>query len=275
MSQLVKLRQRIKTVKTIQKITQAMRLVSMSIHSQLSRQTTYLKEYQNELDKIFTAVKLPEKQLLNQKAQSNKSLLILIGSQKGLCSSFNQDIFKKFNSNKQLQQQVELLVIGKKLIDLVQCKNSINKKLPKFSHTTINEITNKIFNYITEQQNFTTVSYISNHSKSFFAHKTKNANLIPFEHTNSNHPAPKEDYLWEQPQVEIAHKLAYRQLKLNIYNALFDSLVAEYAARFRSMDSATRNADSLLETTQRQYNKMRQAKITSELVELSAIFQTK
>ena len=52
-------------------------------------------------------------------------------------------------------------------------------------------------------------------------------------------------------------------------------MIAEYSARFRSMDSATRNANTLLETAERQYRKVRQAKITRELVELSAIFQTK
>lgn len=274
MSQLVKLRQRIKTIKTIQKITQAMRLVSMSVHSHLSNQSSYLKEYQAELDKMFAAIESPSNSLLNKK-HSNKKLIILIGSQKGLCSSFNQDISRKFKAQSKLEKNTELLVIGKKLIDIIQRKNTIQKKLTKFSHTTLNEITNKLFNYITEQQNFNEVTCVSNYPKSFFSHITKTTTLIPFGLTDTKAPPPKEDYTWEQSEHKIAEYLIHKQLKLNIYNLLFDSLIAEYAARFRSMDSATRNADNLLETAERQYNKMRQAKITRELVELSAIFQTK
>ena len=96
MSQLIKLREQIKTIKTIQKITQAMRLVSMSIHSRLNNQKVYLKNYQNELNKIATIIDNNQKIDQKKSILSHKKLVILIGSQKGLCSSFNQDILRKF-----------------------------------------------------------------------------------------------------------------------------------------------------------------------------------
>ena len=276
MSQLIKLRDQIKTIKTIQKITQAMRLVSMSIHSRLNNQKVFLKNYQSELNKISTIVGATEKQLSENINPVTKNLVILIGSQKGLCGAFNQDVLRKFITYKKSKDDIELMVIGKKLVDITQRKNQVDQKIIKFTHATISEITNKIFNYITEQNNFDEVIFISNSSKNFFVHVTKITSVLPLQ---SNNPdimkTLTEPYIWEQTSTEIATILTSNQIRLNIYCLLFDSLIAEYAARFRSMDNATRNANNLLETTERQYRKVRQAKITRELVELSAIFQTK
>ena len=71
---------------------------------------------------------------------------------------------------------------------------------------------------------------------------------------------------------KVLEELCYQNLQASIQLMLFQSLYAEQASRFQSMDSATRNAGDLLEITQRQYNKLRQAKITKELSELSANF---
>lgn len=281
MSQLIKLREQIKTIKTIQKITQAMRLVSMSVHSRLNHQKTFLKNYQTELNKI-TNITNPNNLHFDQKIKSNnKKIIILIGSQKGLCGGFNADILRKYLSYHKDQpiEPFELLVIGKKLIDSTERKYLVNKKIIKFTPANLTEITNQIFNHIIVQNNFDKIVFFSNYSKSFFSHVTKISYLLEenLDHKNQNDDTknPTEPYIWEQSAQELASKLKYSKLKLNIYCLLFDSLVAEYSARFRSMDNATRNAGNLLETAERQYRKLRQAKITRELVELSAIFQIK
>jgi F-type H+-transporting ATPase subunit gamma len=281
MSQLIKLREQIKTIKTIQKITQAMRLVSMSIHSRLNNQKVYLKNYQSELNKIAAVIDTYSNDNSENFNLAPKKLIILIGSQKGLCSSFNQDILRKFLIYKASQPNIEIMVIGKKLIDIMQRKSKIDHKIMKFTPANLSEISSHIFNYITNQTDFNEVFCLSNSSKNFFTHLTKITPLLPIQpnKTSSISAVPEKDnqepYIWEHPLAEIAKTLTMSQLKLNIYCLLFDSLIAEYAARFRSMDNATRNASELLETTERQYRKVRQAKITRELVELSAIFQTK
>lgn len=274
MSQLIKLRQQIKTIKTIQKITQAMRLVSMSIHSRLNNQKVFLKNYQSELSIITQLVNSAKITTPEDNHLANKQLIILIGSQKGLCGTFNQDVLRKFYKYYNPSQYTELLVIGKKLVDTVQRKHHIEQKIIKFTHSALPEIVNKIFNYINDQHTFSEVVCLSNSSKNFFVHLTKSTTIWPL--SNSNEQATiREPYTWEQPASQISSIVDINQLKLNIYCLLFDSLIAEYAARFRSMDNATRNANNLLETAERQYRKVRQSKITRELVELSAIFQTK
>lgn len=280
MSQLIKLRQQIKTIKTIQKITQAMRLVSMSVHSRLNNQKIYLKNYQAESNKITSIVETVNSHTLKENSFGSKKLIVLIGSQKGLCGSFNQDILRKYLDyhKNQNQEDFELMVIGKKLVDTAQRKYQLDHTITKFTPATINETVSNLFNYINAPKKYKEVIIFSNSSKNFFTHITKITYLL----SNTNKQIIKtksskeiEPYFWEQAASELAKKLEINQIKLDIYCLFFDSLIAEYAARFRSMDSATRNANTLLETAERQYRKVRQTKITRELVELSAIFQTK
>lgn len=283
MSQLIKLREQIKTIKTIQKITQAMRLVSMSVHSRLNTQKNYLKIYQNELNKISSITNQATQETkiadtLNYNTTNNSKIIVLIGSQKGLCGSFNQDVLRKYSEHHKSQpnQPLELIVIGKKLVDTTVRKYQINRKILKFTPALISEIVNELFSHINTQAPNTEVLFFSNSSKNFFTNICKITSLFDNKSTSeSKAPSHHEPYIWEQTACELTEKLNTSQLKLNIYCLLFDSLIAEYSARFRSMDSATRNANTLLETAERQYRKVRQAKITRELVELSAIFQAK
>lgn len=74
--------------------------------------------------------------------------------------------------------------------------------------------------------------------------------------------------MWKQPPQSIIKDLAYLYLTAKLHTILFQSLLAEQAARFLSMDNSTRNAEGLLELSKIQYNKLRQAKITKEINEL-------
>jgi F-type H+-transporting ATPase subunit gamma len=275
MSQLVKLRQRINTIQTIQKIAQAMRLVSMSVHSQLNNQLGYLKIYQAKLDQLANLVQSTEP---NQTSNSKKSrLMILIGSQKGLCGSFNSDIIKALDQyQKKHPLPTEIVVIGKKLIDLAQRKHDLKIKVTKFNHTVLNETAHLIMDLVRKQPEATEIICLSNQNRSFFAHTVEITTLNGQSNLQLTASSDMlDDYLWEQPKAELAQTILHKQLSLSLHNILLNSLIAEASARFRSMDSATRNADTLLETSTRQYSKLRQAKITRELVELSAIFQIK
>ena len=82
-----------------------------------------------------------------------------------------------------------------------------------------------------------------------------------------------DDFIWEDSPLHILDALAHQQLNATLYALLVQSLLAEQAARFISMDNATRNAKYLKESMMLQYNKLRQAKITKELTELSTSFQ--
>jgi F-type H+-transporting ATPase subunit gamma len=136
---------------------------------------------------------------------------------------------------------------------------------------TISSIAHDILELLIKNEpKFTQVSVFSNKLKTFFIQKPHETKLIPFSHEGEHHATASnnQDYYWEQSPNELLDTLTYQTLEIHLHYLLFQSLLAEHAARFISMDNATRNAQTLLEDTQLQYNKLRQAKITKELTEL-------
>lgn len=284
MSQLIQMRQRIKAVETIKKITHAMRLISMSSHSRIRSKKSNFELYQREIQSLFFHLKgtvdtWSNTILYPESSQTQRNLIILVGSQKGLCGNFNSQIFSFFekNINSKDVQRSDLCIIGSKAYEYAE---SLEKKpvliFKEFTSLTVNSIALSITNHIfNANPSYTSVTIFGNYPKSFFAQKPQKAPLIPFEikgDTQSSQDEYLQDYLWEQDPVALLNDFAEKLLTIRIQNVLFDSLIAEQAARFIAMDNSTRNASTLLDTMKLQYNKLRQAKITRELTDLIGSF---
>jgi len=284
MAELVQMRQRIKAIETIKKITHAMRLISMSTHSRLKHKEEPLANYRNEIKHLFYKIKNAYPGWHNQiimpkKSKKHKDLIILVGSQKGLCGTFNSLLFKSFKSimSHYNPEHVVLIAIGKKAADYIKK----NKPAPllasydKFTTATFNTILKDLTTTIMEADpTFHSVTMVSNVLKTFFMQKPKATSIIPLTkdiHDDKPLEIP-EDYVWEQPPFELLDVLAHLFIESTLNHLLFQSLLSEQAARFISMDSATRNAEGLLEKAELTYNKLRQAKITKELTELSGSY---
>ncbi len=279
MSQLIHMRQRIKAVETIKKITSAMRLISRSFHTKLDKQKKPLAEYRQALCNLLGYVKTlsPEWQhsrFFPDASTTKKELFILIGGQKGLCGNFNTGIFYWIDKHRArlTDSDATVLSVGKKINDYLKKRTvSVDYAFQEVKTSNINVITQEIFNiFMHGSQFYTDVTIISNTSKSFFAYETHTTVLIPFipcEQSDQN--AVFQDYQWEHSPEEVLQLLAENILKISIRRAIFESLHAEQSARFISMDNATRNANKFLDSMKLHYNKARQAKITKELTELS------
>jgi len=278
-SQLVHIRQRIKAIETIKKITHAMRLISMSTHSRLKHKEEPLKVYNNAVSDLFhrltTIQPLWKSPILQPKeTDSEKWLIILIGSQKGLCGSFNSSLFSSFKKHQSTYPpSTHYVAIGKKAVDFIQSTQNLAaiKTFPVFTNTTRNSIAQSIVKILaTEPQPYTHVVVFSNKLKTFFVQKPSVTTVVPLiNHDDSKTSSTHYDYLWEQAPDDILEYASTVYLESLLEHILFQSLFAEHAARFISMDTATRNAENLLDTTKLKYNKLRQAKITKELTELA------
>ena len=131
------------------------------------------------------------------------------------------------------------------------------------------EIAQEITHTIIHAKNpYSSVIILSNEFKSFFNQKPRIYTLIPFVNQTSGNNHISDDILWDQSPEILLDELVHQYVEGHIHFILFESLLAEHAARFVSMDTATRNADGLLDSAKLQYNKLRQAKITKELTEL-------
>lgn len=281
MSLLIQLRYRIKAIDTIKKITHAMRLISMSSRSRLKNKEEPLREYIQTSAQLLNRIKAHapgwKNPIINPSPDApGNPLIILIGSQRGLCGNFNTTLFHFFEKTVlQLHEKgtVQIIPVGKKAIDYVDENPifSVKASFPELNAKTISTIAHDILELlITNEPKFTHVSVFSNKLKTFFIQKPHETKLIPFSHEGEHHhnASNSEDYYWEQSPNELLDTLTYQTLEIHIHYLLFQSLLAEHAARFISMDNATRNAQTLLEDTQLQYNKLRQAKITKDLTEL-------
>ena len=284
MSQLIQMRQRIKAIETIKKITHAMRLIAMSSHSRLKQQQEQLNTYQQEMNALFDTVysHVPtwrNTRMTPSQKQPLNTLIIVVGSQKGLCGNFNTALFQFFAEHMQRVQYPSLAIIpvGKKATDYVIHHHTarIRASFSTFTMHNVSELAHTLTNTIVQAEPaYTHVALYSNSIKSFFAQVPRYTNLIPLiiPDPAGQETQTKEPYTWQQHPDALLDALAEQKLEANMYQLLFESLLAEQAARFVSMDMSTRNAKNLLEVTTMQYNKLRQAKITKELTELSGSF---
>ncbi len=279
MSLLIQLRYRIRAIETIKKITHAMRLISMSSRSRLKSKEEPLREYMKTSAQLLNRIKAhaPDWQnpIINPSENTpHNPLVILIGSQRGLAGNFNSTLFHFFE--KEVLQPhksggtIQIIPVGKKAVNYIDDNPNykVIAQFPELTAKTIGTIAHEIVELLfNREEKFTNVVVFSNHLKTFFIQKPQETVLIPFQ-SQKMLEENKSEYMWEQSPKELLDQLAYQTLEVQLHYLLFESLLAEHAARFITMDNATRNAQSLLDETQLQYNKLRQAKITKELTEL-------
>lgn len=273
MEQLIVMKQRIKTVETIKKVTHAMRLISMSSHTRLLDKRKHLEEYQHTFQELWSSVQhvlspLPE----NLHDDYAKDLCIIVSSQKGLCGTFNTSLFKFFEQDvPKVPKHMHIIAIGQFAADYLKR----HKVTPLASYTTLSpqhfvSIAQAVTNLIMENPTmYRTVTAYGNREKTFFVQQPHKTILYPFK-TPDTRKESQTPYLFEQSSELLRDTISRLLLSVSLQHLLFESLLSEQAARFISMDTSTRNADNLITTMKLGYNKVRQAGITRELSELSA-----
>jgi F-type H+-transporting ATPase subunit gamma len=283
MAQLTQLKHRIKAIETIKKITHAMRLISISTHARLKNKEAALTHYTNTLSTLYHTIKkeVPtwHHPYLNPAPDAeSRSLIIIMGSEKGLCGSFNTMLFQFLRATlRTYQQSPDVMVVGKKTLDYTGNVDigPIIKTYSPITMSTISQTAETIIHDLTSLPvPYTHVTVVSNKFRSFFVQQPHITRLIPFdpaaprEHT----PIDTTNFIWEQEPSELLDTITHQCIQATLHTLLFQSLLSEQAARFLSMDNSTRSAEGLLEVNKLQYNKMRQAKITKELTELTGGF---
>jgi F-type H+-transporting ATPase subunit gamma len=269
------MRQRLKAIGTIKKITSAMRLISRSFHTRMNKKKITLDYYNKGVKRLFTKLQKQSNQwdseLFFPKKTRPKELYIIIGAQKGLCGNYNAELsywIKKQHSILSARY-VTLVAVGKKTQEELKKHNLSAHVLEELKAGTLSLLTDTIVNLITNAKpHYSHVKLIYSAPESFFVHRFHTLQLIPFMQEPQAQDI-ENDTLWLNTPKTILDKLAHMTLHATLYETLFDSLLGEQSARFIAMDGATRNANSLLEAMKLEYNKLRQAKITKELTELT------
>lgn len=272
MEQLAHMKRRIKAVETIKKVTHAMRLISMSTHTKLQEKRTYLNTYKATFESLWASVHHRLPALIDTRPKDPHKVIIVIGSQKGLVGTFNTNLFKVIEKDHRSLKNVYCIGIGSYAVEYLRKKKAIilasYDPLTIDSFVAISQAVTDIL--INGPIQYAAVTVYSNVSKSFFVQQPLVTPLLPIVEPTIEATTPNIEYTFEQSPEELRDTLRYLLISVSLQELIFQSIVSAQAARFVSMDAATRNAESLLTSMRLDYNKLRQASITRELTELTA-----
>ncbi len=290
MSQLVQLRQKIRSIQTTKKITHAVRLISMSLYGKLEKINRPLETYTDQVKKVFleTLTQAPESWhsdlLFPADALNSRPLYIIIGTSKGLCGGLNSNLFRfaETSIKNESHQTPAFIAIGLKAIAFVKEKDwgDLVCSYGELNSNNFLAIADDIIGRIADASlPYSSVTFCHNIAKSFFTQMPRKTILIPVQHdlfaSNEKVLDQSDDLIWEQDKEAILDYLAVSYVRCAITQLLFEALRAEHAARFLAMENSSNNAEKYLERLTLQFNKLRQALITREVSELSASFPSR
>ena len=283
MPTLLDFRRRIRSVKNTQQITRAMKFVAAARLRRAQEAALAARPYAKELARVLrsTMARLdsPQHPLLARRPEE-RILVIVLSGERGLAGAFNSNILKRaaeFLRSKQGKKMV-VLPIGKK------GRDALRKAGMEFAGEYVNVlarvdlgIAGEIAKLVTElysREAIDAVYTVFSEFKNVLAPVLVTEKLLPIEkieeseETAGERAASQIDYLYEQPETQILDRLLPRYVETQILRIMLESSAAEHAARMTAMEAATKNAGEVIEALTLHMNKVRQAAITKEIIEI-------
>lgn len=273
------LQRRIKTAKNISQISKAMEMISASKIKKAQEAVESNRPYSSRIETLTQKLlqSLSEKKYKNPyitEKKGDKTLLIVISPDKGLCGSLNTNLFKKFMSHPLTNGKV--IAVGKRAeLAAVRLKHdliasfAIGTSLPSYSIiNTLSELIEE--QYVNGDVSKVEILYAS--FESFFSQKAVVTQLLPIkkvEVEESSSDLQQLTYTFEPDPQKILDKLLPTYMEVLLYRALIEAYTSEQAARMMAMQNAKNNANEIAEYLTLSYNKSRQEKITGEILDLA------
>ena len=288
MPNLLDIRRRIKSVKNTQQITKAMKMVSAAKLRRAQERVVTARPFANKMSEVLGELAKRTSEdfhhpLLDLRGDQ-RYLLVLITADKGLCGAFNTNLtkaaqyFLRDNSDK----TIELVAIGRKGRDFFRNRHAViageflgltGKGRVDFSEAL--DVARSVIKLYTEDTGIDKVFLVYNEFKSVLSQRVVLEQLLPVSRAKAEEPDAKSqqpvslvDYVYEQPPEELFGKLLPRLIETQIFRALLESVASEQGARMTAMDSASKNASELIESLTLNMNRVRQAAITNEIIEV-------
>ena len=281
MASLKEVKSRILSVNSTQQITKAMKMVAAAKLRRAQDRVIQLRPYSDKLQTILNNLSSSSgsNSKLLEERKINKVLLIVVGSDKGLCGSFNSSVikytnqliesdYKKHYENKRLT----ILPIGKKMFDHYKKRNFLILDkfwsiLKKSSYDDVAGISNFLMNeFILE--NYDKIDIIFNEFNNVDVQNTMTSTFLQVNEENDDEDKNDTNYIFEPNQKDILNKLIPKALTANLFKTILESNASEQGARMTAMSQATDNATELLKELKLSYNRSRQAAITKEILEI-------
>jgi F-type H+-transporting ATPase subunit gamma len=292
MPNLLDIRRRIKSVKNTQQITKAMKMLSaaklkraqdtvVAARPFAGKMIDVLGELASRTDEDFSHP------LLDARGDE-RYLIVLITADKGLAGAFNTNLIKAAHAfmREHAGKSIEMLPVGRKGRDFFRRRNVpfVDEYIGltgkgRIDYSEAVEIARNVINRFTEDKELDKVFLIYNEFKSVLQQRVVIEQLLPVSRTPETadaaatvdapqRPVNLTEYIYEQPPAEIFSRLLPRLVETQIFRALLESVASEHGARMTAMDSASKNASELIESLTLNMNRIRQAAITNEIIEV-------
>ncbi|MFN0088555.1 MAG: ATP synthase F1 subunit gamma [Blastocatellia bacterium] len=289
MPNLQDLRRRVRAVKNMRQITKAMKMVAAARLRRAQERVTAARPYTAKFMQILgdAARRAPEYKdpiLVGHQREENRAeriLLVVVTADKGLCGGFNTNLIKTAQDylRRNLGSDVELVLVGRKGYDFFRRRNvKIRREhlgitgTGRVRATDASDIAQQLTaDYLSSENEVDRVYLLYGEFKSAISQKPVVEQLLPIRNLDEAEKASSEtmvDYLYEQPAEAIFGELLPKLIENQVYHALLESVASELGARMAAMDSATKNAGEVIDKLTLTMNRVRQAKITREIIEV-------
>jgi F-type H+-transporting ATPase subunit gamma len=282
MPTLLDFRRRIRSVKNTQQITRAMKFVAAARLRRAQEAALAARPYAKELARVLRStmarVESPQQPLLAKRPEE-RILVIVLSGERGLAGAFNANILKRaaeFLRSKR-GKKIVTIPIGKK------GRDALRKAGFEFAAEYVNVLARvdlgvardiaALVTQLYSKEEIDAVYMIFSEFKNVLAPVLMTEKLLPIEKIEgSDEPEAQEaieiDYIYEQPEAQILDRLLPRYVETQILRIMLESSAAEHAARMTAMEAATKNAGEVIDALTLHMNKVRQAAITKEIIEI-------
>jgi F-type H+-transporting ATPase subunit gamma len=282
MPTLLDFRRRIRSVKNTQQITRAMKFVAAARLRRAQEAALAARPYAQELARvlrsIMSRIEQPEHPLLAHRPEE-KILVIVLTGERGLAGAFNSNILRKanefFRPNK--GKKLSVIPVGKKGRDALKKAGfhfpaEYVNVLARVNFGTARDIASVVTDLYAKEE-ADAVYIVFSEFKTVMTPNLVLEKLLPVEAIHGEEESKDKnvtqvDYIYEEPKEKLLDKLLPRYIETQILRAMLESSAAEHAARMTAMESATKNAGDVIEALTLHMNKVRQAAITKEIIEI-------
>ena len=286
MPSLKDIRNRIDSTKNTQKITSALKLVSAAKLRRAQQNIVSLRPYAKSLLTLIADIAETQKvqhKLLEKNDNPKTALYVVIASDRGLCGSFNSSIAKFAEQTMKEKsgdyEKMDFIFVGRRIIDYFKRRDvapleAITGLDKDISYELAAGVANKVIDAFKSGE-YEEIQIVYNEFKSAIAQEVVCERILPIDTTNVNSFDKDEesrfakDLIFEPSPEEIIEQLLEKHFAVQVYRCMSESVASEHGARMTAMENSTKNAGELIKSLTTTYNKLRQASITKELIEIT------
>ena len=271
------IRRRISSAKNIQQITRAMKFVSAARLRKAQDRVISARPYARQMVAVLNSLasRVPEQAhpLLARRGDENIELVV-ITADRGLCGAYNTNIIRQALEflHKNSDKKVELNILGKRGRDFFRrrsypVRHEAIGVLQQVTFADAAAVAKDLIDEFTKGEK-DQVWLVYNEFKSVVQQKVILEPVLPIQRLENSGEESRFDYIYDEPPEEIFARLLPRHVEAQIFRALLESAASEQGARMAAMEAATNNAGEMIEGLTLYANKVRQAGITKELIEV-------